>query len=90
MAMKKREKILAGVVGGLLVLLLGRVLLSSGSDAPAVNDPETMQARMEANFEAAGYHLAIPGRILEAGPDELAQLLARGRTGQLWQEESEA
>lgn len=58
--------------------------------ADAVNDPETMQARMEANFEAAGYHLAIPGRILEAGPDELAQLLARGRTGQLWQEESEA
>lgn len=60
------------------------------SQADAVNDAATMQARMDANFETVGYHLAIPGRILEAGPSELAKLLAEGRTGQLWQKEVEA
>ena len=53
----------------------------------AVTDAATMQARMEASFDDNGYHLAIPGRILELSPDELAELLAKARMGQLWQEE---
>jgi hypothetical protein len=55
----------------------------------AVIDAQTMQARMEENFNLAGYHLAIPGRILEMGPDELARTLVKARTGELWQEEVE-
>lgn len=50
----------------------------------AIADTATMQARMEENFEQLGYHLAIPGRILELGPEELAELLVQGRTGDLW------
>jgi hypothetical protein len=50
----------------------------------AISDAGTMQARMEENFEQLGYHLAIPGRILEMGPEELAGLLAQGCTGDLW------
>lgn len=50
----------------------------------AITDARTMQARMEENFEQLGYHLAIPGRILEMGPEELAELLVQGRTGDLW------
>jgi hypothetical protein len=50
----------------------------------AVTDAQTMQARMEENFDLTGYHLAIPGRILEMGPDELARTLVEARTGQLW------
>ena len=53
----------------------------------AVTDAQTMQARMEENFDLTGYHLAIPGRILEMGPDELARTLVEARTGQLWTEE---
>ncbi len=53
----------------------------------AVTDAQTMQARMEENFTLTGYHLAIPGRILEMGPDELAGRLVEARTGQLWQGE---
>lgn len=49
----------------------------------AITGAKAMQARMEENFEQLGYHLAIPGRILELGPEELAELLARGRTGDL-------
>jgi hypothetical protein len=55
----------------------------------AVTDAQTMQARMEENFDLTGYHLAIPGRILEMGPDELARILVKARTGELWQEEVE-
>jgi hypothetical protein len=55
----------------------------------AVVDAPTMQARMEENFESTGYHLAIPGRILEMGPDELAGTLVRARKGRLWQGEVE-
>jgi hypothetical protein len=55
----------------------------------AVTDAQTMQARMEENFDLTGYHLAIPDRILEMGPDELAGLLVKARTGKLWQEEVE-
>jgi hypothetical protein len=52
----------------------------------AVTDAATMEARLEENYECCSYHLVIPGKILEAGPDELAALLARGRNGELWQE----
>lgn len=55
----------------------------------AVVNASTMQARMEENFGAWGYHLAIPGRILEMGPEKLAGLLAKARTGTLWQGEEE-
>jgi hypothetical protein len=54
------------------------------------NDPEvvastaTMQARFEENMARLGYHLGIPGRILELGPEELARLLSKARTGALW------
>jgi hypothetical protein len=50
----------------------------------AVTNVKTMEARMDENFDAWGYHVAIPGRILEMGPEELAELLARARTGALW------
>jgi hypothetical protein len=49
-----------------------------------VTDARTMQARMKETREISGYHLGIPGRILELGPDELADLLAKARTGDLW------
>ncbi|MGD8397245.1 MAG: hypothetical protein PVG11_00165, partial [Anaerolineae bacterium] len=52
-----------------------------------ISDRATMLARMEENFEALGYHLGIPGRILEMGPQELAELLARARRGGLWEAE---
>ncbi len=55
----------------------------------AVTDAQTMQARMEENFDLTGYHLAIPGRILEIGPDELAGTLVKTRAGELWQKELE-
>ena len=50
----------------------------------AVADVATMYARMEESFQNRGYHFGIPGRILELGPDELADLLTRARTGALW------
>ncbi|MFC2023389.1 hypothetical protein ACFLT5_01475 [Chloroflexota bacterium] len=50
----------------------------------AVTDAETMQARMEESFDRWGYHLALPGRMLELGPEALAELLAQGRQGSLW------
>jgi len=53
----------------------------------AVTDAATMQARMEVSFDNNGYHLAFPGRILELSPDELAELLAKARKGELWREE---
>lgn len=53
----------------------------------AVTDAAMMQARMEASFDDNGYHLAIPGRLLELGPEALADLLTRARRGVLWQEE---
>jgi hypothetical protein len=55
----------------------------------AVVDAQAMQARMEENFGGTGYHLAIPGRILEMGPDELAGILVRARKGKLWPGEVE-
>jgi len=52
----------------------------------AIHSAEMMRARMEENYEAWGYHLAFPGRILESGPEELAALLTRARTGELWRQ----
>jgi hypothetical protein len=52
----------------------------------AITTMKAMQARMEENFAQLGYHLGIPGRILELGPEELADLLAQARTGDLWVE----
>jgi hypothetical protein len=55
------------------------------SDHPeVVASPAKMQARFEENMNRLGYHLGIPGRILELGPEELATLLSRARTGALW------
>ena len=51
----------------------------------AVTNAARMRARMEESFRQQGYHLGIPGRILELGPEALAALLARARTGELWQ-----
>jgi hypothetical protein len=50
----------------------------------AVTNAARMQARLEESFRLWGYHLGIPGRILELGPEALAQLLAQARTGELW------
>lgn len=51
-----------------------------------ITDPEAMLIRMEENYRVLGYHLGIPGRILEIGPQELARFLADARTGALWQD----
>ncbi len=52
----------------------------SNSKRPdAVTDAGTMQARMEENLNLHGYHLAIPSRLLEMGPEELAELLAKAK-----------
>ena len=56
----------------------------------AITNASMMQAQMEVNFERLGYHLGIPGRILEMDAGELAALLARARTGELWGEEAQA
>ena len=55
--------------------------------AGAVTDSATMQSRLKENFDTRGYHLGIPGKILELGPEELAELLVKARTGELWQAE---
>jgi hypothetical protein len=51
-----------------------------------VTDAATMLARMKDCYANLGYHLGIPGRLLEKGPEELAQFLCQARTGQLWRE----
>jgi hypothetical protein len=56
----------------------------------AITGASMMQAQMEANFRQLGYHLGIPGRILEMDAGELAGFLARARTGELWIEEEQA
>jgi hypothetical protein len=53
--------------------------------ADAVTNKTTMLSRMEENLVHWGYHLAIPGHILEMGAEELAELLTSARTGALWQ-----
>jgi len=62
-----------------------RFLVRSGRP-DIITDREVMLARMEENHRSLGYHLGIPGRILEMGPEELARLLAGARTGTLWQD----
>jgi hypothetical protein len=52
----------------------------------AVDSAQVMRSRMKANFQESGYHLIIPGRILETGAEELADLLTQARTGTLWTE----
>jgi hypothetical protein len=59
---------------------------SRSSRPDAVTSAGTMKARMEENFEGSGYHLTIPSRILELGPEELAGLLSKARRGTLWKE----
>jgi hypothetical protein len=54
--------------------------------AGAVTSARRMQARMEDNLARRGYHLGIPGRILELGPEALARLFTQARTGELWQQ----
>lgn len=51
-----------------------------------VTDSATMLARMQDCYGDLGYHLGIPGRLLEKGPEELASFLSEARTGQLWKE----
>jgi hypothetical protein len=55
----------------------------------AVTNAVAMQARMEENYNQIGYHLGIPGRLLELPAEVLAELLSKGRTGQLWREGEE-
>jgi hypothetical protein len=50
-----------------------------------VSDATTMLARMRQNHRELGYHLGIPGRILELGPEALAELLTEARQGTIWQ-----
>jgi hypothetical protein len=69
-------------------LVQGARFHGQASRPDAVTNASTMQSRMEENLEALGYHLGIPGRILEMGPEELAGLLARACSGQLWAEEA--
>ncbi len=54
-----------------------------------VTDAGAMRVRMTETYDELGYHLGIPGRILEKGPEELAEFLAQARTGQLWEQEGE-
>jgi len=61
----------------------------NGTGRGAVTNASMMQAQMEVNFERLGYHLGIPGRILEMDAGELAGFLARARTGELWGEEAQ-
>jgi len=62
--------------------------LCRSSRPDLVTDATTMLARMKENYDHLGYHLGIPGRILEKGPEELAELLTQARTGRLWQQEA--
>jgi hypothetical protein len=63
--------------------------LARSSRPDIVTDAATMLARMKDCYANLGYHLGIPGRILEKGPAELADLLSRACSGQLWQEGEE-
>jgi len=63
----------------------GARFLARSSRPDVITDATKMLARMQENYDGLGYHLGIPGRILELGPEALAKLLAQARTGQLWQ-----
>jgi hypothetical protein len=64
----------------------GAVFHRASAPPGAVTNAARMRARMEEAFRQQGYHLGIPRLILELGPEALAALLARARTGDLWQE----
>jgi hypothetical protein len=49
------------------------------------NAPEFL-ARMGESYENMGFHLGLPRRLLELGPEELAEVLTQACTGALWQE----
>ena len=68
----------------------GATYLPMHGRSDAVRDAASMRARMEHNYENWGYHYGFPGRILEVGPEGLAELLASARTGALWQQGEEA
>lgn len=71
------------------VVVQGATFLARSDRPEFVTDAETMLARMRENYGNLGYHLGIPGRILEKSPEELAEFLTQARTGQLWQQEGE-
>jgi hypothetical protein len=60
--------------------------LARSTRPDVVTDAATMLARMQESYANLGYHLGIPGRILEKGPRELAEFLSAARTGRLWPE----
>jgi hypothetical protein len=62
----------------------GARFLVRSSRPDVIADGTRMLARMQENYAELGYHLGIPGRILELGPEALAELLAKARAGQLW------
>jgi hypothetical protein len=64
----------------------GARFLARSSRPDIVADAGTMLARMKDCYDNLGYHLGIPGRILERGPEELAELLSKACSGQLWAE----
>jgi hypothetical protein len=67
----------------------GAAFHSASAPKGAVRSAARMQERMEGCFRDTGYHLGIPHRILERGPEALAKLLTQARTGELWQEAAE-
>jgi hypothetical protein len=62
----------------------GARFLARSTRPEVVADAATMLARMQDSYAHLGYHLGIPGRILEKGPRELAEFLSAARTGRLW------
>lgn len=71
-----------------LAAVTEKATFHAGSRRPgAVNDAATMRARLQDNYKEMGYHMGIPGRLLELGPDALAELLVEARTGQIWEGE---
>jgi hypothetical protein len=64
----------------------GARFLARSSRPDIVTDATTMLARMKDCYTNLGYHLGISGRILAKKPGELAELLSKARTGQLWEE----
>lgn len=64
----------------------GATFLPGSNRRDAVVDRAVMCTRLEDNFRQAGYHLGIPGRMLELSPERLAELLVQARTGSLWKD----
>jgi len=65
-------------------VVAGTRFLVRSSRPDVVADADRLRARLAENYASLGYHLGIPGRILEMGPAELAEFLSRARTGALW------